>query len=83
MCRSIKLSQSLFYREVVGRCFLAVGLAVVAPALLHRQLEQGLVTTLIVCCSSMALSCIAAFFIGLNRSERNQLFSVLAKRISK
>lgn len=81
VCRSIKLSQRLFYREVVGRCFLAVGLAVVAPALLHRQLEQGLVTTLIVCCSCMALSCITAFFIGLNRHERVMIFNQIYNRI--
>ena len=81
VCRSIRLSQRLFYQEVVGRCFLSVGLALVAPALLHRQLEQGLVTTLIVCCSCMALSCIAAFFIGLNRHERVMIFNQICNRI--
>lgn len=83
VCRAINLSQRLFYTTVVARCFLAIGIAVMIPIMLHIVLEQGLITTVIVCTTSLLVSCVSAMFIGLDSQERATTFAIVYNKIKR
>ena len=83
VCRSINLSQRLFYTNVVARCLLAEVIAMIIPVTLHVVLEQGFFTTVLVCVTSLLLSCFSAMFIGLDRQERTTTFVVIYNKIKR
>ena len=81
VCHSIRLSQWLFYKEVVIRCYFAIGIASVAPILLHLYLKPGLLSTMMVCGLSICFSGIMALYIGLNKQERLMVFTLIANKM--
>ena len=83
VCRSIHLSQKLFYKEVVVRCYIAIGLAAIIPVLLHLHLEQSYLTTFVICGLSVLLSSMAAFYLGLNKQERVTIIGIVSKKIGR
>lgn len=83
VCRAINLSQRLFYREVVLRCYIAIGLAAIIPMLLHNCLEFSFIRALLVCGLSVILSGTTGLYIGLNRQERYMIVALIKKRFKR
>lgn len=83
VCHSIHLSQRLFYKEVVARCYLSIGFAALVPIALHLYMEPSLIRVLLVCSLSVLLSGIMALYFGLNKQERSLLFELVKKKLRK
>lgn len=81
VCRSINLSQSIFYKEVILRSYCAIIMGSFIPLLLHFNIEESLSRIIIVCGLSCVLIALFAFLIGFNKKERNALSRFIVKRI--
>lgn len=79
--RLVGVQAALFVR-VAGRMALFVIPAFLVPYLLHRSLESGVWTSLIICALSVILTLTIGFFIMLGRSERLEVVSFIRKKIS-
>jgi O-antigen/teichoic acid export membrane protein len=79
----IKLPLSTYVHQVILKCLMVTVIAIILPLSLKKILPESLYTLIIICfVCSVSILC-AAYWIGLNRSERlfvhNKAIAVMAK----
>ena len=83
VCNSIDMDIRQFYKDVVGRCLIALSIAAIPPLLLHQWLPESnywhLCTFFISIITTMA--CIA--FVGMNKYERTAIKSLLTSKLKR
>ncbi len=65
--------QWAFYKDVVLRCAVVFVVASLIPCILHLQLRQCFVTTVIVCITSVITVGLSALYLGMTRNERDKI----------
>lgn len=82
VCKSIYLSLKRFFIEVVIRCTEFLLISLILPITLHYYLSASLLSTILICFTSMVSVVITLFYIVLTKHERNLLLSFVNKRIT-
>ena len=80
VCRAIRLSQLSFYINI-GRCYLAILLALIIPLMLHYRVQEGFVNSLFICIINAILTVVFALLVAVNSSERAKLWSFVIKKV--
>ncbi|MCD7720762.1 MAG: oligosaccharide flippase family protein [Prevotellaceae bacterium] len=81
--RSTHFPQMRFYREVVLLCLVVFLVSAVVPALLHLLLTPCLLSSAIVCLTSVVTTGLTALCIGMTRTERTKVLSNISKRLKR
>lgn len=83
VCNSLHLSKRRLFVEVVMRCLGVFVMSLILPIILHYSLSVSLLSTILICFTSMACVVITTLFIALTRHERNMLLSFILKKMVK
>lgn len=83
VCKTIHLSLSLFYREVIIRCYLSIGIAFVLPYIIHYSLAESIFRTFLVSLTFCILLIITTLYIALNYQEKNAIIQLVRKKMKK
>lgn len=79
----IGLSLRLFFYQVVFPIFVVTFLSAIPSFSIHFYLPQGLVYTCISVVSSIIITCISMYFLGLDKSMRGKVKNIILTRVHK
>lgn len=82
-CMAIKLSVFLFVKNVVFRCLLAMGVAVVIPCVLHYLLQHSLFNSIVIMASAPFFIVLSSVIFVFSLQERQELISFVKKKLKK
>lgn len=77
----IKLSFMMYFKEVILRTFTVALVAVPIPLLLELLIDSALVRFLSVCVSSLLITALSIYVLGLNTNERNLIVNTIKSKI--
>ncbi|WP_308551767.1 holin [uncultured Mediterranea sp.] len=83
VCNSLHLSKRRLFVEVVMRCLGVFVMSLILPIILHYSLSVSLLSTILICFTSMTCVVIATLFFALTRHERDLLISFVANKIKR
>lgn len=83
VCNSLHLSKRRLFVEVVMRCLGVFVMSLILPIILHYSLSVSLLSTILICFTSMACVVITTLFIALTQHERDLLISFVANKIKR
>lgn len=83
VCNSLHLSKRRLFVEVVMRCSGVFVMSLILPIIMHYSLPVSLLSTILICFTSMACVVITTLFIALTRHERNMLLSYILKELKR
>lgn len=81
--RKTKLPYWGFIKQVILPSIFVTIASFLPSYMLHRTLEQGYVSTIIVCCVSIVAVIVSSYFIGINKKERETINTLLLKKLKK
>ncbi|WP_346712699.1 holin [Mediterranea massiliensis] len=83
VCNSLHLSKRRLFVEVVMRCLGVFVMSLILPIILHYSLSVSLLSTILICFTSMTCVVIATLFVALTQHERDLLISFVANKIKR
>lgn len=83
VCNSLHLSKRRLFVEVVMRCLGVFVMSLILPIILHYSLSVSLLSTILICFTSMACVVIATLFVALTQHERDLLISFVTNKIKR
>lgn len=77
--RLILFSISDFINQVIIRCIIVIAISLPLPFFLHLNMERNISSFAIICITSVIISCITIYLLGLNRKERRYINNKVAQ----
>ena len=81
VCRSISLSLTRFYTEVVARCLVVFAMGLVVPLIMHNCLPQSVVISFTTCIVSCISFTAIALQFGLNKGDRERILRIVKNKL--